>query len=439
MAMPDVADSTAPAQGVAMYELARELYPIARSITGPGVRDSLAIIARIAPITVREVRSGTPALDWIVPREWTIRDAYIKDPNGRRIVDFNASNLHVIGYSVPVNRRLSLDELRPHLHALADRPDWIPYRTSYYQETWGFCLTQRQLDALEPGEYEVMIDADLEDGSLTYGECYLPGEVADEILITTHICHPSMANDNLSGIVVAAFLAQALQQRERRHSYRILFIPGTIGSLVWLSRNEDRLGSIRHGLALAGVGDAGAPTYKPTRNETAAIDRAVQQVLAETGRPHSVVPYSPWGYDDRQFNSLGFQLPVGLLMRTQHGTYPEYHTSADDLSFITPQGLADSLDICEAVMLLLDRNRTYRNLSPKGEPQLGRRGLYDPVGGASGRPDQLAMLWLLNQSDGSMSLLDIARRSGLRFEQLWVAASALERAGLLEAVPVEPS
>ncbi len=419
--------------GRAMHELVRTLFPICRSITGDGVRETLSILDRYVPIEVHEVPSGAAALDWTVPREWNIRDAFISDASGRRVVDFKASNLHVVSYSVPVQGRMSLAELRPHLHTLPDQPDLIPYRTSYYQEAWGFCLSQRQLDGLEEGEYEVRIDSSLREGSLTYGEIYLPGEEPDEILVSAHVCHPSLANDNLSGVAVATFLAARLRRRPHRFSYRILLIPGTIGSLTWLSRHEDHLGLIRHGLVLAGVGDAADPIYKQSRREDAEIDRAVEQVLRESGRPFEISPFSPWGYDERQFNSPGVDLPVGLLMRSPHGAYPEYHTSADDPEFVRPESLAASLATCDAVVRLLERNRTYRNLSPRGEPQLGRRGLYDSIGGASGRPNQLALLWVLNQSDGTKSLLDIARRSGLPFDDLWRAATALLDAGLLEA------
>lgn len=417
-----------------MYELVRELFPIRRSLTGEGVRATLATIGRRIPLEVHEVPTGAAVFDWTVPREWNIRGAYILDPRGRRVVDLAESSLHVVGYSTPIHRRMTLSDLRPYLHTLPDHPDWIPYRTSYYQESWGFCLTQRQLESLEDGEYDVVIDSTLEAGSLTYAECFIPGEVEDEVLISAHVCHPSLANDNLSGIAVATFLAAGLLDRPRRLSYRILLIPGTIGSLTWLSRNEERLGRIKHGLVLAGVGDSGHPTYKRSRQETAEIDRIMDQVLRERGRPYEIRPFSPWGYDERQFNAPGFGLPVGLLMRTPHGTYPEYHTSADDLSFVHPDSLSDSLAIMRTVVSVLERNLAYRNLSPKGEPQLGKRGLYDPVGGASGRPDQLAMLWVLNQSDGSNTVLDIARRSGLSFDQLRVAADALSNAGLLAAV-----
>ncbi len=417
--------------GAAMYELVRELYPIPRSLTGEGVRSTLERIGRRIPLEIHEVPSGTTVFDWTIPREWTIRDAYILDPSGRKILNFAESNFQVVGYSTPVHRRLALSELRSHLFTLPEHPDWIPYRTSYYNESWGFCLTERKVRELTEGEYEVVIDSSLEDGSMTYAECIIPGEIRDEVLVSAHICHPSQANDNLSGIAVATFIASWLLEQPRRLSYRILLAPGTIGSLAWLSRNEERLRWIRHGLVLAGVGDSGNPTYKRSRVEHAEIDQVVEQVLRERGRPYEIQPFNPWGYDERQFNAPGFGLSVGLFMRTPHGCYPEYHTSADNLEFVNPASLADSLAALRSIIGILERNRTYRNLSPKGEPQLGRRGLYRPIGGASAQPNQLAMLWILNQSDGSNTLLGIARRSGLVFDQVSDAADALVKAGLL--------
>jgi aminopeptidase-like protein len=419
--------------GAAMHELVCELFPIRRSLTGPGVRATLAAVARHIPLEIHEMPTGAAAFDWTIPREWDLRDAYIVGPSGARVVDLTASSLHVVGYSIPVRARMSLEELRPHLYSLPDRPDRIPYRTSYYADAWGFCLRHDVLESLEDGEYEVVIDSRLDDGSLTYGEYALAGAMDDEVLVTAHVCHPAQANDNLSGIAVATFLAKALgAMPDRRLSYRFLFIPGTIGSLAWLSRNQARLGSIRAGLVLAGVGDSGFPTYKRTRDGDATIDQVVEHVLEARGTPYVIQPFTPWGYDERQFNSPGIALPVGLLMRTPHGTYPEYHTSADDLDFVRADSLADSLAVCQEVMAVLDRDRTYRNLSPMGEPQLGKRGLYESIGGASGRPDQLALLWGLNQSDGSKSLLDIAERSGLEFERLVAAGAALAKAGLLD-------
>lgn len=426
------------ALGRQMHALAADLYPICRSLTGDGVRETLRRIAGDLPLTVHEVPTGTGAFDWRVPREWNIRDAYVKDGRGRRVVDFQRCNLHVVGYSVPVRARMRLEELKPHLHTLPAHPDWVPYRTSYYHETWGFCLAHRTLEALEDGEYEVCIDATLADGSLTYGECLLPGERPEEILFSTHVCHPSMANDNLSGIVLTATLARVLAQERRRYSYRFLFVPGTIGPLVWLSRNERRLDTIRGGLVVACVGDPGPFTYKRSRRGNAEIDRAVEHVLRHVAPGHQVVDFSPYGYDERQYGSPGFDLPVGCLTRTPHGRYPEYHTSADDLTLIRPEALAESLQVYLRVVGVLEGNGRYLNTNPKGEPQLGRRGLYPTEGGAGARDEQLALLWVLNLSDGRHSLLEIADRSGMQFDAIARAAAALRRHGLLADLQPRP-
>jgi len=370
--------------------------------------------------------------DWTVPREWNIHEAYIENSHGDRVIDFRDSNLHVLNYSIPIRKRVSLRELRDHLHTLPEHPDWIPYRTSYYREEWGFCLSQRQFDSLQEDEYQVVIDSSLEEGHLTYGECVLPGETSDEILISAHCCHPSLCNDNLSGVTVATFLAHALGSKPRRYTYRFLFIPGTIGSITWLSRNEDIVPRIKHGLVLACVGDRGAFSYKKTRRGNAEIDTAVLQLLSHSGKPYNIRDFSPYGYDERQYCSPAFNLPLGCLSRTQHGKYPEYHTSADNLEFIAPEALQGSYSFCLEIFDLLEHNRKYRNLNPKCEPQLGRRGLYREMGGyADSEVRELAMLWVLNLSDGENSLLEIAGRSGLKFAAISQAASVLLQHGLL--------
>jgi aminopeptidase-like protein len=338
----------------------------------------------------------------------------------------------VVSYSVPVRARLSLEELRPRLHTLPDRPDWIPYRTSYYQEDWGFCLSQRRLDALPEGEYEVCIDSSLEPGHLTYGEIVLPGAIEDEILLSTHVCHPSLANDNLSAVVVSLFLARHLAERkDRRHTVRVLFAPGTIGAITWLARNPEARSRVRHGLSLVCLGDDRGLTYKRTLDGRTDVDLAVESVLRESGREHAVIDFFPWGYDERQFNSPGFRLPVGSLMRGRHGQFPEYHTSADDLAFVSPARLAESFDILRRILEVLDSTRTYRSLSPFGEPQLGRRGLYRAVGGTDLPELELALLWVLSLSDGRHSLLGIAQRSGLGLEVIRKAADLLVEHDLL--------
>ena len=421
-----------------MYDLVRELYPICRSITGTGVRETLKIIQRHIPVNVDEVPSGTPVFDWVVPDEWNIRDAYIASLAGQRIIDFQRSNLHVVGYSVPVKERLRIGELKRHLFTLPDRPDWIPYRTSYYNETWGFCLSHNQLLALKDEEYEVCIDATLEPGHLTYGEYYVKGRSDDEVLISTHICHPSMCNDNLSGVALSTFLAKHLSETSPRYSYRFLFVPGMIGSITWMSLNESRIFKIKHGLVVAGVGDSGNSTYKRSRQGHAEIDRAVTHVLSHSGQGYEVVDFSPYGYDERQYCSPGLNLPVGCLMRTPHGQYPEYHTSADNLDFVQPEYLTDSFQKCLSVIDVLENNRTYVNQQPKCEPQLGKRGLYRSMGGSGdGAVNEMAMLWVLNYSDTNHSLLDIAERAGLDFSLVKRAAEALEKHELLKEVPGE--
>lgn len=425
--------------GERMFRLVEELYPICRSITGNGVRETLRRLQREIPLRIEEVSTGTPVFDWIVPREWNIRDAYIKDASGRRIVDFRKSNLHVVNYSVPIHRRMTLPELRPHLHSLPDRPDWIPYRTSYYQENWGFCLSHRELESLVDAEYEVCIDSTLEPGHLTYGELFLKGESDAEILISCHICHPSLCNDNLSGISVAAALAQHLASQPRRYGYRFLFIPGTIGAITWLARNEAAIGRIHHGLVLAGVGDRSPLAYKKSRHGNAEIDRAMSHVLRQAGREFRLTEFSPYGYDERQYCSPAFDLAVGRLSRAPHGEFPEYHTSADNLEFVSADSLADTLAVCAKVFELLENNRSYVSLNPKCEPQLGRRGLYRAIGGSSDAGQhELAMLWMLNLSDGQHSMLDIAERSGLPFAILDRAAQLLVDHGLLRGSPAIP-
>jgi aminopeptidase-like protein len=414
-----------------MFELIRELFPICRSITGEGVRRTLAILSRFSPLSIEEVPTGTAVLDWTVPREWNIREAWIADSSGRRIVDFRDSSLHVVSYSVPVNARMSREQLDAHLHSLPDHPDWIPYRTTYYREDWGFCLSQRRREALEDGEYHVCIDSSLAPGHLTYGELFLPGESDDEILISTHVCHPSLCDDNLSAIAVSVFLARELAGQRRRHGVRFLYAPGTIGSLTWLARNRERVDRVKHGLTLTCLGDQHPFTYKRTLAGDHEIDRSVALALRDAPVPHELIDFFPYGYDERQFNSPGFRLPVGSLMRGRHGRFPEYHTSADNLEFVRPERLAESLDLCRRVIAVLDGRGTYRNLSPWGEPQLGRRGLYRDMGGTDVPQIEFALLWVLSLSDGSNSLLDVAERSGIAFPAVRKAADLLIGAGLL--------
>jgi aminopeptidase-like protein len=419
--------------GQEMYRLISELYPICRSITGDGFRATLDIVKRHIPLQVHEVPTGTEAFDWSVPKEWNIKDAYVKNSKGEKVIDFKESNLHVVGYSVPVRAKMSLTQLREHLYTLPDRLDWIPYRTSYYHENWGFCLSHKRLLELRDEEYEVCIDSSLEEGHLTYGEYYIQGESTDEVLVSCHACHPSLCNDNLSGVALATFLAKYLTLLSLRYSYRFLLIPGTIGSITWLCLNEAQVSNIKHGLVVACVGDPGRPTYKKSRRGDAEIDRAVIHVLKCSGEEYEIMDFSPYGYDERQFCSPGFNLAVGCLMRTPYGRFPEYHTSADNLDLVHPEYLRDSFSKYLAVLDVLENNKRYLNQNPKCEPQLGRRGLYSVMGGQTERRErELAMLWVLNLSDGQHTLLDIADRSGMRFDLIQSVADILLGHGLLQ-------
>jgi aminopeptidase-like protein len=421
--------------GVEMHRLISTLYPICRSITGNGFRESLRLLSQWIPIEMHEVASGTQVFDWVVPKEWNITDAYVKDSSGAKVIDFQQSNLHVVSYSIPVHRKMPLSELKQHLYTLPEHPDWIPYRTSYYKETWGFCASQRTLETLPEGEYEVSIDSSLEPGSLTYGEYYLRGAVEDEVLISCHCCHPSLCNDNLSGMALAVFLAKSLEGRPLHYSYRFLFIPVTIGSITWLSVNERQVSRIKHGLVVANVGDPGKMTYKKSRRGNSEIDRVVSRVLADSGQEYTINDFIPYGYDERQFSSPGFDLPVGCLTRTPYSQYPEYHTSADNLEFVQPGALANSLSVYQSIIDVLEGNKTYLNTNPKCEPQLGKRGLYSLMGGRQDTSQfEMALLWVLNYSDGSHTLLEIAERSAIRVDLIFEAADELVKHQLLREV-----
>jgi aminopeptidase-like protein len=412
------------AAGSAIHRRMAEMFPICRSITGDGLRETLRLVGRDVPLEMVETPTGTPVLDWAVPNEWNIRGARVDGPDGRRVVDFADSNLHVLNYSVPVDAVVSLEELRDHVFTHPDDPDLVPYRTSYYAERWGVCMSQRQLDALAPGDYHVVIDSTLGPGAVTYGEALVEGSTTDEVVLTTYACHPSLANDNLSGIAVLTELARTLAaQTGLRYTYRFLWSPGTIGALCWLARNRDTVERIRHGLVLSCLGDPGPFTYKRSRRGNAEIDQVAANVL---GRHHGsrVLDWFPYGGDERQFCSPGFDLPFGAFSRTQADKFPEYHSSADDLDFVRPDYLGESFAALIDVIDIVETNDTLVNRSPYGEPQLGRRGLYRGVGGGSS--EELALLWVLSLSDGTNSLLDIADRSGLGFTEIRDAAERLE-------------
>lgn len=424
--------------GTMMYAHVETLFPLCRSITGPGLRETLRYIASHVGSDIKEVPTGTRVLDWEIPQEWTPRSATISRMSGEVVVDFAHHNLHLLQYSLPVDATMSRGELDTHLYSLPALSHLIPYRTAYYANTWGICLTQQQRDALTDETYRVCIDATVAPGSLSYGELLLPGDTPEEVLFSVHCCHPSLANDNLSSIAVAIELAKWLRaRRTRRYSYRFIFIPGTIGAITWLHFNRDASSRVKHGLVLSCLGDDGPPTFKQSRQGKALIDRYVAYVLQERGFHDRVRPFVPYGYDERQYCSPGFNLPVGCLMRSPNGTFPEYHTSADDLTFVQPEALAESLDMLIDLVNVIEADRNLINTSPFGEPQLGRRGLYAAIGGQPDGPDsgpsfdQLTLLWVLNAADGSNSLLDIAERSGKPFREVLAASAALEAVGLL--------
>ena len=421
--------------GQEIYEFIARLYPINRSITGDGFRETMRLIKKHIPLTIHEVPTGTKVYDWTVPKEWNIKDAYIKNSKGEKVIDFQKSNLHVVSYSVPVKKKMSLKELKEHLFTLPEYPDWIPYRYSYYQENWGFCLSHNEYLKLKDDEYEVFIDSSLKDGSMTYGEYFIRGKQSDEVLISCTACHPSLCNDNLSGVALTTFLAKYLRTLSLRYSYRFLFLPATIGAITWLCLNESNVSRVKHGLVLVCLGDPGITTYKKSRRGNAEIDKTLSHVLKHSGQDYQVVDFIPYGHEERQYCSPGFDLGVGCLMRTPHDRYPAYHTSADDLDFIKPFYLADSISKCLSALSIIEHNKKYLNQNPKCEPQLGKRGLYRQIAGqADGRMDELAMLWALNLSDGNHSLLDIAEKSGIEFDSLHNTANLLMKHNLLKEI-----
>ena len=420
---------TGDAAGAEMHELMGELFPIPRSLTGEGLRATLGVLGRDLDIAVVETPTGTEVFDWVVPREWNVREAYVEAPGGRRVVDVADSTLHLLGYSIPIDTTVTLDELREHVHT-HDDPELVPYRTSYHVERWGFCMSRRTLNSLPEGRYRVHIDSVLADGSLTYGEAVAPGGTAEEFLLSTHICHPALANDNLSGVVLLWAVARALRRQELRCTYRFLWSPGTIGPLCWLHHNAGGLDRVQHGLAISCMGDPGPMTYKQSRRANTQIDSAAAHVLTTADADARLRDWFPYGGDERQFCSPGFDLPVGALSRTPADAFPEYHSSADDLDFVRPWALGDSFRRILEIIDVIESDATYVNRSPYGEPWLGKRGLYRSVGGGSSQ--ELALLWLLSLCDGTQSLLQIARRASLPFAEIRDAAMLLVEHDLLE-------
>ena len=415
--------------GAEMHRLASRLYPILRSITGRGVLETLEVIQEFIPLQIHFVPSGTQVFDWVVPNEWNVSEAWIKDKLGNYVVDFKNHNLHLLQYSEPFSGWVAREELEKHLYSLPDQPTLIPYKTSYYQKKWGFCISEQHKKNLLDPEYEVHIHSKLACGVLNYGEVLIPGSTNEEILISTHICHPSLANDNLSGLLVALNTVLHFIANPTYYTIRFVFVPGTIGAITWLAINQHILTSIKHGLVVTGLGAGDAFNYKQSRSEKAIVDLVAELTLRESGHSFNILPFTPYGYDERQYNSPGIALPVGCLMRTPHGTYPEYHTSADNLDFLKTAALEKSSLVLNQILKNLSANRIYRNLSPFGEPQLGKRGLY-----TTDQEENMAFLWILNLSDGTHSLLDISLRSHILFSEIKIAAERLIAGGLLECV-----
>ena len=440
-----------------MYELMERLYPITRSITGKGVRKTLKIFQDSIDLQIHEVATGTKVFDWTVPEEWNIDDAYIMNKNGEKIVDFKKSNIHILQYSEKIEKKVGLEELKKHIFTLPEQPDTIPYRTSFYNKNWGFCMKHKEFLKLDDDEYAVNISSEHKDGSLTYGEFLIKGESTDEILISTYVCHPSLCNDNLSGPVLSLFLAKYFSKQKLHYSIRFLFIPETIGAITWLARNEDNVKNIKHGLVATCLGDSGNLTYKKTRDGDNIIDKIVEEVLIESGKPYKIMDFWPSGSDERQYCSPGFNLPVGSLMRTPYDMFDEYHTSEDNLSFMNKESLRDSFLKYIAVIKKLEdyflvdipkrkipenknsanNNPVFKNLIPKCEPQLGKRRIYDEIGGIK-KQDSLeqkkAIQWILNLSDGKNSLRDIQARSGLNYDILLDMSELLLKKQLLSVV-----
>ena len=420
----------------------RRLFPLCRSLTGDGNRETLRVIGELFPLVVHEVPSGTSAYDWVIPDEWNIRDAWIAAPNGQRIVDFGVSNLHVVSYSEPVKLRLDWPQLKPHLHVHPSLPAAIPYRTSYYRRDWGFAVTHTQYAALEQlgGPFDVVIDSELKTGSLTYGECLLPGRSRQEILLSCYICHPSMANDSLSGVVLTAYLARHIAaMKDRRWSYRIAFVPETLGAIAYCAANEPALKQIDIGLVITTVGGPGKAGYKQSWNPAHPLNRLIESVFAEAGEEFITYPFDIHGSDERQYSSQGFRINCATICKDRYYEYPEYHSSLDNLEFVTGAQIARSFEWYRRLIDKLEARQIYRNRVPCGEVMLSRHGLYPASGGAQrpeqdGRSELDLLLWLLFLCDGRKALDDIALELNVGTAALEPLIGRLLESGMLADV-----
>jgi len=409
------------------------LWPIPRSITGPGYEKSLDILSEVAPFERIEFYTGDKVLDWTIPNEWLPRKAFIIDPDGKKRADFSENNLHLVGYSVPFQGVLPLSELKKNINTLPDQPTAIPYITSYYSEAWGFCLSHDEYKSLPDGDYEVVIDTDLKKGKLTIGEVVLEGSLDKEILISSYLCHPSMANNELSGPLVLSFLYEAIANlNSRKYTYRFVIAPETIGSIAYLSlRGNDLKNNLIAGYQITCIGDHGQFTYKKSREGDTLADRAAMQIMREM-KNENVIPFNPaFGSDERQYCSPGFNLPVGSLMRTMYTKYPEYHTSLDNKDLMDFKGMEEAVETLTSIIHNIEINSIWENKYPYGEPQLGKRNLFRSLSDKTRDDDEMAMWWLLNYSDGSNDLLSIANLSGHTMKTLARVATKLNEAGIL--------
>lgn len=418
--------------GQEIYQLIVRLFPICRSITGNGVRQTLNVIKEYIPIEICEIPSGTRAFDWIIPKEWNIKDAYIVDEKGGKVLDFRENNLHVVGYSIPIDKYVSLPELQQHLYSLEEQPDAIPYVTSYYQERWGFCVSQNKKNELREGTYRVFIDSELKDGHLTYGELIIPGKTRSEVFLSTYVCHPSMANNELSGPAVTTFLAKWIASRQRQYTYRIVFIPETIGSIAYLSRNLEWMKkNVTAGFNITCVGDERAYSFLPSRKGETIADKVALNVLSSKHPNFIKYSFLDRGSDERQYCSPGVDLPVVSVMRSKYGKYPEYHTSLDDLTLVTASGLQGSYEVLKDCLEAIERNRKYR-ITCYGEPQLGKRGLYPTLSTKNSGDSVRTMMNLLTYADGSNDLIDISNVIGVPVWDLYPIVDKFAEAGLIE-------
>jgi aminopeptidase-like protein len=439
-------------------DLLRQLFPICRSITGDGLRATLNLLRKISDFSLTEIPSGSVCYDWIVPDEWNVRDAYIADSKGRRVIDFKANNVHLVNYSTPFEGTLTFDELAARLHTLPNLPNAIPYRTTYYNRTWGFCLTHEQFQELDKGEkYHVLVDTTLAPGALTYGDVLLPGKSGREYLISTYVCHPSLANDNLSGVVLWALLLAELRKRQLHHSYRFVIAPETIGALAYIARNEAAVKGLSGGFVVTTAAGPGSFGYKSTWCSDSVIDCAVRLTFREQNLEYVEYPFEVNGSDERQYSTPGLRVPVGTICKDKYYEYPYYHTSLDNLDFISAVNLVETLKLYLLAIEKLELNRTYHSLNPIGEPMLGKRGLYPQTGGAIKQKAASAAIhaerryavdagnilygseldairWVLFYADGATPLLKVAEKTGLPMRQLHEVAEKLVLGGLLEEI-----